>query len=704
MPRLSRPGVEFFNAIPREYRDAARSGGGAAAGGAAAAAGSAAAFTHRSLDGKQKIEREIGGVRKYETIHHGGLRIPDDPEFYKWFITSYATAVRHVDLFLDESKTDVFPMFGEIDASSDYTADDLEVWVKMACTVPDEVLEHFTFRDHLEIVINKDVLINSDPELSEMFARKKFYTCDDNKYEISSGLKWSDLFKALLEATREVQRPLHRVPKKLIECLGVCVGIAITRVMQKVIQSFYPTVDPTSSPFVAALLTNKGSEAFVPTASGKYKMGAHVYFPYLLVDSTQASWMIESIVQELHKQYGKDMAFWREVMDIKPILSPIGGMRMPFSKKAEACTHCTNGRKRKRTTGSYVPPEECFYCEGTGKRAVDRYYGPTALLSGSGVQLKLKVRQNNFFCKYETTMDHCKLRVIGHFSTTKGFNNKGKPEPLVTSYTVDPVEKLCTVMSSERAAKNTIKNLCERHGLLSDKDPMLIEMIKAIVAIRKTGIKFRVSQHIEPLNSSMEQYKVLQRHLPALLSNAYTTSVFDDVEIESVVLVHESDDNSMPKELYVFPRKRCAAAGLCYNRAPLGGDAGSAGEHSHKCTYFRITRESAKGTGYPEITQLCSNPHNRPSTRRVAKCRDWPGHTVRIVDASEESMVIILRHIFFHETLHTEEHTARLLEVEARRIKMRYGKKKKRDTINDRLVGPTASYNLKRIEDEILSK
>ena len=112
---------------------------------------------------------------------------------------------------------------------------------------------------------------------------------------------------------------------------------------------------------------------------GKIKTGIHLVWPHIHLETCDALFLREAIIQYFNAEVGKrpsDLNPWEDVFD-EAVYRNSGGLRMIGSYKTEKCKEC-KGKSRR---------DSCVHCN-YGKIHIQRNYVPLLAMNGKGRILK----------------------------------------------------------------------------------------------------------------------------------------------------------------------------------------------------------------------------------------------------------------------------------------------------------------------------
>lgn len=156
--------------------------------------------------------------------------------------------------------------------------------------------------------------------------------------------------------------------------------LKVTRIFQKVIKKFYINGNINTECFIlCGGRSQTSSEDLIKSRAPQYtielallgvpkqtmnelhKVGIHLIFPHIIVNSDQVIQLHSSILHKLYEdpQIKTWALNWEETYDVKPYTCESPHLRLPGSYKVEKCKNCS-----KKTTLNMDP--KCGYCNGAG--------------------------------------------------------------------------------------------------------------------------------------------------------------------------------------------------------------------------------------------------------------------------------------------------------------------------------------------------
>ena len=214
----------------------------------------------------------------------------------------------------------------------------------------------------------------------------------------------------------------------------------ISEEMCEVLRQFYPQFEGNNfkelSVIVCTTEPKKGVEKY-----GKVydKVGVHLLFPWLVVDTESSMILRSGFIQWFEKKFGKreeGYNEWSDVFDKTVYLS--NGLSMVGCAKMERCKSC----KGKANKDGWC---DAGKCNGTGKYDIGRIYTPHDVIGGDGVDNKELLGEllGDEIFMVSTTSIRCDPDVICEsdiasqsmpewFDTTKDYDLSGKDKPVKT--------------------------------------------------------------------------------------------------------------------------------------------------------------------------------------------------------------------------------------------------------------------------------
>lgn len=218
--------------------------------------------------------------------------------------------------------------------------------------------------------------------------------------------------------------------------------------MQEVVAELFPDLND----YERRMVICQAPISFEKPRSRRYKTGAHVYWPGIMITATIALVVRKAIIKRLRERFGERALPdnpWVKVLDEAVYTS--NGLRMFGSFKADKCRECRGSgktaivdkslvllrkqpnevhpalkgqtkfdtertaesekkrsRKKKKKSDADVPKEPCGLCLETGKTHVGRLYEPLLVLDGSGEPDDDELQ--NLLDDPEALYDACTLR------------------------------------------------------------------------------------------------------------------------------------------------------------------------------------------------------------------------------------------------------------------------------------------------------